>query len=124
PFGSARVAETGGAGLLALRVLAHASDHTQETVPMIDLSSESPSSLAAAARLIPPARRGKRTHLWRPRHPRDCPDCGRPRYWSHSRLSVGCPGCRRRVRCEQVDTMKKTPEQVPPEASDENRPSN
>jgi hypothetical protein len=30
---------------------------------MIDLSSEPPISLAAAARLIPPARKGKRTHL-------------------------------------------------------------
>jgi hypothetical protein len=33
---------------------------------------------------------------WRPRFPRDCPACGGPRYWSHSRLSIGCPGCGRR----------------------------
>jgi hypothetical protein len=37
---------------------------------------------------------------WRPRHPQDCPECGSPRYWSHSRKSVACPGCGRRVRCE------------------------
>jgi hypothetical protein len=30
---------------------------------MIDLTDESPISLAAACRLIPPARRGKKTHL-------------------------------------------------------------
>jgi len=30
---------------------------------------------------------------WRPRHPQDCPQCGGPRYWSHSRLSVACPAC-------------------------------
>jgi hypothetical protein len=30
---------------------------------------------------------------WRPRAPRDCPRCGSPRSWSHSRKSVGCPGC-------------------------------
>ena len=37
---------------------------------------------------------------WRPRHPQDCPACGHPRYWSQSRLSIGCPGCGRRVPCE------------------------
>jgi hypothetical protein len=37
---------------------------------------------------------------WRPRHMQDCPDCGGPRYWSHSRLSVSCPGCGSRVRCD------------------------
>jgi hypothetical protein len=35
---------------------------------------------------------------WRPRAPRDCPRCGSPRYWSHSRQSVGCPGCGLRTR--------------------------
>jgi hypothetical protein len=30
---------------------------------------------------------------WRPRAPRDCPHCGSPRYWSHSRKSIGCGGC-------------------------------
>ena len=30
---------------------------------------------------------------WRPRHPKDCPACGGPRYWSHSRKSVSCPLC-------------------------------
>jgi hypothetical protein len=35
---------------------------------------------------------------WRPRAPRDCPRCGSPRYWSHSRKSVGCPGCGLRTR--------------------------
>jgi hypothetical protein len=33
---------------------------------------------------------------WRPRHPRDCPMCGGPRYWAHSRRSVSCPECRAR----------------------------
>ncbi len=31
---------------------------------------------------------------WRPRHPRNCRRCGGPRFWSHSRLSVGCDRCR------------------------------
>jgi hypothetical protein len=35
---------------------------------------------------------------WRPRHPRDCPACGGPRYWAHSRRSVGCPCCRTREK--------------------------
>jgi hypothetical protein len=30
---------------------------------------------------------------WRPRYPEDCPACGGPRYWSHSRKSVSCPRC-------------------------------
>jgi hypothetical protein len=30
---------------------------------MLDITAETPISLAAAARLVPPARRGKRTHL-------------------------------------------------------------
>ena len=34
---------------------------------------------------------------WRPRAPRDCAVCGSPRYWSHSRRSVGCDGCGRRA---------------------------
>jgi hypothetical protein len=34
---------------------------------------------------------------WRPRHPADCPACGAPRYWSHSRLSVACGRCRTRT---------------------------
>jgi hypothetical protein len=55
---------------------------------------------------------------WRPRHPQDCPDCDSPRYWSHSRLSIACPCGRRRVRCEQVDTIKKALEHPPSEASD------
>jgi hypothetical protein len=33
---------------------------------------------------------------WRPRHPADCPDCGGPRFWSHSRQSVACGRCRTR----------------------------
>jgi hypothetical protein len=37
---------------------------------------------------------------WRPRHPEDCPACGGPRYWAHSRKSVACPGCGRRWPCE------------------------
>jgi hypothetical protein len=32
---------------------------------------------------------------WRPRHPQDCPACGGPRYWSHSRKTVSCPWCGR-----------------------------
>jgi hypothetical protein len=35
---------------------------------------------------------------WRPRHPRDCPACGGPHYWAHSRRSVGCPRCRTREK--------------------------
>ncbi len=34
---------------------------------------------------------------WRPRAGCDCPVCGEPRYWSHTRLSVNCDGCRRPV---------------------------
>jgi hypothetical protein len=30
---------------------------------------------------------------WRPRHPEDCPGCGKPRLWAQSRLSVVCVGC-------------------------------
>jgi hypothetical protein len=33
---------------------------------------------------------------WRPRHPRDCPACGGPRFWSYSRKSVCCGSCGRR----------------------------
>jgi hypothetical protein len=35
---------------------------------------------------------------WRPRAPQDCPECGAARFWSHSRLSIGCPACFARVR--------------------------
>lgn len=35
---------------------------------------------------------------WRPRAPRDCPRCGGPRFWSHSRRSVGCDGCGLRTK--------------------------
>lgn len=34
---------------------------------------------------------------WRPRAPRNCARCGAPRYWSHSRCSIECSGCRRRT---------------------------
>jgi len=34
---------------------------------------------------------------WRPRHRLDCPACGGPRYWSHSRLSVSCSRCQTRI---------------------------
>lgn len=37
---------------------------------------------------------------WRPRAPGDCPWCGGPRFWSHARKSIGCPGCGRRVRTD------------------------
>jgi hypothetical protein len=37
---------------------------------------------------------------WRPRHPEDCPRCGRPRLWSWDRRSVVCTGCGVRVRAE------------------------
>ncbi len=30
---------------------------------------------------------------WRPRHPGNCPECGEPRFYSHSRLSVSCEEC-------------------------------
>jgi hypothetical protein len=35
---------------------------------------------------------------WRPRHPEDCPSCGRHRLWTFSRKSVSCTGCGTRVR--------------------------
>jgi hypothetical protein len=35
---------------------------------------------------------------WRPRALTDCPLCGGPRFWSRSRLSVGCDRCRQRWR--------------------------
>lgn len=34
---------------------------------------------------------------WRPRHPRNCPRCKGPRYWSHSRRSVVCEPCNLRT---------------------------
>jgi hypothetical protein len=34
---------------------------------------------------------------WRPRHPADCPACGGPRYWSHSRKTVSCSRCQTRI---------------------------
>jgi hypothetical protein len=40
---------------------------------------------------------------WRPRHPQDCPGCGSYRLWSHSRLSVACPGCGVRVKAEACE---------------------
>jgi hypothetical protein len=36
---------------------------------------------------------------WRPRHPRNCPRCRAPRYWSHSRKSIACGGCGMRTKC-------------------------
>jgi hypothetical protein len=30
---------------------------------------------------------------WQPRHPEDCPACGRPRYWSRYGRKVRCPAC-------------------------------
>jgi hypothetical protein len=44
---------------------------------------------------------------WRPRHPEDCPSCGGVRYWSHSRKSVGCPGCGRRWDARDLDRVGK-----------------
>jgi AcrR family transcriptional regulator len=35
---------------------------------------------------------------WRPRAPGDCPRCGGPWFWSHSRRSMGCAACGHRVR--------------------------
>ena len=34
---------------------------------------------------------------WRPRHSRNCTKCGGPRFWSHSRKSVGCDDCGMRI---------------------------
>jgi hypothetical protein len=34
---------------------------------------------------------------WRPRAPEDCPKCGSPSFWSHSRKSVNCGGCGMRI---------------------------
>jgi hypothetical protein len=42
--------------------------------------------------------RGCLWHSWRPRHPKDCPQCGSYRLWSWSRRSVVCAGCGVRVR--------------------------
>jgi hypothetical protein len=35
---------------------------------------------------------------WRPRCPWDCPACGGPRFWSHSRKSIVCGACGARTR--------------------------
>jgi hypothetical protein len=35
---------------------------------------------------------------WRPRAQRDCPRCGSPRFWSHSRKSVVCGSCGLRTK--------------------------
>jgi hypothetical protein len=40
---------------------------------------------------------------WRPRHPADCPGCGGPRYWSHSRKSVSCPACGTHTAADPAD---------------------
>jgi hypothetical protein len=39
---------------------------------------------------------------WRPPAPIDCPECGGPCLWSHSRKSIGCTRCRWRLgqKCE------------------------
>ena len=34
---------------------------------------------------------------WRPRYPRNCTKCGGPRFWSHSRKTVGCDDCGMRI---------------------------
>ena len=34
---------------------------------------------------------------WRPRYSRNCTKCGGPRFWSHSRKSVGCDDCGMRI---------------------------
>ncbi len=36
---------------------------------------------------------------WRPRYRQDCPRCGGPQFWSHSRKSVGCDRCRNANKC-------------------------
>jgi hypothetical protein len=40
---------------------------------------------------------------WRPRHPADCPSCGGPRFWAHSRKSVSCPACGARTPADPAD---------------------
>ena len=49
---------------------------------------------------------------WRPRAPRDCPRCGSPRYWSHSRKSVACAACGLRTR-RPLTTATKSDESAP-----------
>jgi hypothetical protein len=52
---------------------------------------------------------GRPTCAWtsgRPRHPQDCPDCGGPRYWSHSRKSVNCLECGIRSPANPNDTRR------------------
>jgi hypothetical protein len=34
---------------------------------------------------------------WRPRTPRNCRICRAPCFWSHSRQTIGCSGCGRRI---------------------------
>jgi hypothetical protein len=34
---------------------------------------------------------------WRPRAPRNCGRCDSPCYWSHSRKSIACSGCKMRI---------------------------
>lgn len=40
---------------------------------------------------------------WRPPAPGQCPRCGGDLYWSHSRLTVGCPRCGYRDRIATRD---------------------
>jgi hypothetical protein len=49
---------------------------------------------------------------WRPRHPRDCRRCGGPRFWSHSRKSVGCDRCRN-ANCVSLSGGTNPPQTAP-----------
>ena len=49
---------------------------------------------------------------WRPRHPRDCPKCRGPRFWSHSRRTVLCPACPRRWTANPEDVKPIPADQV------------
>jgi hypothetical protein len=44
---------------------------------------------------------------WRPRHPDDCPDCGGPRLWSHSRKSAACTRCGARQAMRRIDPLRR-----------------
>jgi hypothetical protein len=55
---------------------------------------------------------------WRPRAPGDCPGCGGPWYWSHSRESIGCPGFGCRVRIPGHQQRRTTPQNRTAPAAD------
>jgi ferredoxin len=57
---------------------------------------------------------------WQPRHPQDCPACGGPRFWAHSRKSVRCPTCGARTPADPagVPAPRQGGPAVPPDSSE------